>query len=220
MIGISGRRLAALIAVPVLLIGCAVFATATIERNSALLAGNREEAGQGMLTAMLDMETGARGYFETGQPRFLQPWYQGGRDFSAELARSRSLDAADAPLVVSLAAQAADATRWRGLVSAEIAAERAGGLPPPTGAAVAQKTTVDDFRALNSLYETQLATRRDSALSLATWLAVGVAAMLSIVLVLSGVMVVRRINRREARRLRRQQELRELLQVSVSQQES
>ena len=47
VIGISIRRLAVMIAVPVLLIGCAVFATTTIERNTALRAGTEEEASQG-----------------------------------------------------------------------------------------------------------------------------------------------------------------------------
>jgi diguanylate cyclase (GGDEF)-like protein len=220
VIGISVRRLAGLIAVPVLLIGCAVFATATIERNSALRAGTEEEASQGMLTAMLDMETGARGYFETDQLRFLQPWYQGRQEFTAELAASRSMTAGDQPLQALLDEQAADSAGWRGAVAAEIEHVRIGGLSPGDGAAVTQKAMFDNFRALNKLYQTQLTARRDGALSVATWLAVAVAAALSIVLVLSGLLLMRRINRQEARRLRRQQELRELLQASVSQQES
>ncbi len=220
VIGISIRRLAATIAVPVLLIGCAVFVTTTVERNTALRAGTEEEASQGMLTAMLDMETGARGYFETGELRFLQPWYQGRQAFTAELAASRSLAAGDQPLQALLDQQAAESAAWRGIVTAEIEHVRLGGLAPENGAAVAQKAMVDNFRALNRLYQTQLTALRDSALSVATWLAVAVTAALSIVLVLSGLLLMRRINRLEAHRLRRQQELRELLQASVSNQES
>ena len=74
MTGLPARRLAAIIAVPVVLIACAVFATATIERDSALHAAEQQAAGQRMLTAMLDEETGARGYFETREPRFLAPY--------------------------------------------------------------------------------------------------------------------------------------------------
>jgi diguanylate cyclase (GGDEF)-like protein len=220
MIGIPFRRLAALIVVPVVLIACAGFATATIERDSALHSSDQVEAAHGLLTAMLDMETGARGYFETRDPSFLAPWFLGQADFAAELARSRSLGAGDAPLQVSLNQQAAGVAAWHRVVAAGIARERGGGLPPASSAAVTQKAIVDNFRALNSLYQTQLTTRRDSALSLATGLAVGVAAALSIVLVLSGLLMMHRANRREIRRSRRQQELRELLQVSVSEQES
>jgi diguanylate cyclase (GGDEF)-like protein len=220
MIGISLRRLAALIAVPVLVIGCAVFATATIERDSALHSSSQDVAAHGLLTAMLDMETGARGYFETREPSFLAPWFQGQKDFATQLARSRALGAGDAPLQASLDQQAAVIATWRDIVSADIASERGGGPPPTNRAAVTQKAIVDNFRALNSLYETQLTTRRDGSLTGATWLAVGLAAALSIVLVLSGLLLMHRANRRETRRLRRQQELRELLQVSVSEKES
>ena len=63
-------------------------------------------------------------------------------------------------------------------------------------------------------------TRRDAALSRATWLAVGVAVLLSILLVIGGIAISRRLGRREFRRQREQQELRELLQVSASEDES
>ena len=83
-----------------------------------------------MLTAMLDMETGARGYFETGQLRFLQPWYQGRQEFTAELAASRSMAAGDQPLQALLDQQAAESAAWRGIVTAEIEHVRLGGLAP------------------------------------------------------------------------------------------
>jgi len=79
---------------------------------------------------------------------------------------------------------------------------------------------VDSFRALNAIYASQLGNRRDQALSRATWLAVGVAVLLSILLVLAGIAISRRIGRREVRRHRDQRELRELLQVSASEAES
>ena len=79
---------------------------------------------------------------------------------------------------------------------------------------------MDDFRALNEIFQSQLHTRRNSSLSLATWLAVGVAALVSIVLVLIGLVLLRRSHRQQQRRLARQQELRELLQVSLSEEES
>lgn len=70
------------------------------------------------------------------------------------------------------------------------------------------------------IYTSQLANRRDRALSRATWLAVGVAVLLSILLVLAGIAISRRIGQREIRRQREQRELRELLQVSASEAES
>jgi diguanylate cyclase (GGDEF)-like protein len=220
MRGIPLRRLAALIAVPVVLIACAVFATATIERDTALYAYQQQAAGQRLLIAMLDEETGSRGYFETRETRFLQPWYQGQVDFATALRASRRLGAGDAPLQQSLSEQAADNSQWLGTVSRDIERLQVTGRRPTVSDEVAQKVLVDNFRELNQLLAVQLASRRDSTLSSATWLAVGVAGALSILLVLTGLLILRRTRQRESRRLRSQQELRELLQVSASEEES
>jgi diguanylate cyclase (GGDEF)-like protein len=207
-------------AIPVVLIACAVFATATIERQSALNAGRQQEAAQQLLTGMLDQETGARGFFETAEPVFLQPWYQGRAEFLSALARARSLTAGDAPLQQSLAEQAELASQWHSAVAAEIARLQRTGRRPVLATDILQKAQMDQYRQLNSLFETQLDNRRNRALSLATWLAVGLAAGLSLLMVLAGVVLIRRAARQERRHLARQQELRDLLQVAVSEEES
>jgi diguanylate cyclase (GGDEF)-like protein len=218
--GLTVRRIAVLIAIPVLLIACAVFATATIERNSALHSGSQEEQAQRLLTGMLDEETGARGYLETGNPRFLAPWYAGQSEFATALARSRTLAGGDVPLQQALSDQAQRSLIWHAQVGAEINRKRAVAREPTVAQMVASKSFMDDFRALNALFQAQLKSRRDHGLSNATWLSVGVAALLSIVLVLIGLLSLRRTHRDELARLTRQQELRELLQVSVSEEES
>jgi diguanylate cyclase (GGDEF)-like protein len=220
MPGLSPRRIAVLIAIPVVLIACAVFATATFERNSALHASKQQDAAQRLLTGMLDQETGARGYFETRELRFLQPWYLGRSHFLAALADSRSFSAGDGALEQAIAEQEQSGDTWNATIANEITHLRLTGQPPSRAQALAAKAIMDNFRQLNSLFQTQLTSRQNSALSGATWFAVGVAALLSILLVLSGLTLVRRISRREARRLRRQRELRDLLQVSGSEEES
>jgi diguanylate cyclase (GGDEF)-like protein len=220
MSGLPARRIAVLIAIPVLLIGCAVFATASIERNSALDSSRKEVNGQRLLTAMLDEETGVRGYFETRRPSFLAPFALGRADFASALAASRSLAQGDAPLLQSLSEQAQRSIAWNAGSAAEIAEVRATGRRPGVDVAVTQKSIMDDFRRLNSLYATQLTTRRDQRLTQATWLSVGVAALLSVLLAVTGIFLSRRTARQQSWRLRRQQELRELLQVSASEDES
>ncbi|MGB9185650.1 MAG: diguanylate cyclase [Solirubrobacteraceae bacterium] len=220
MTGIPLRRLVALIAVPVVLIGCAVFATATIERDAAVYAYEQQAAGQRLLTAVLDEETGSRGYFENREARFLAPWYQGQADFAAALSASRELGAGDTPLLQSLSEQALANEQWLTAVRRGIQRLMLTGRRPTVADAVVQKAMVDNFRELNRLLAVQLASRRDNSLSSATWLAVGLAAGLSILLVVTGLLILRRSNRREGGRLRRQQELRELLQVSASEEES
>lgn len=220
MKGLTLRRVAVLIAAPVLLIACAVFATATIERDSALHAYRQQAAAQRLLSAMLDEETGARGYLETRDERFLTPWYQGQTAFAAALADSRTLATGDPPLQQALTEQAGQNAQWLTAVRADIERLRLTGRAPAVALEVAQKALVDDFRQLNALFETQLAMRRNRALSRATWLTVGVAAALSIVLVLAGLLILRRATHRQGLRQGRQEELRELLQVSDSEEES
>jgi diguanylate cyclase (GGDEF)-like protein len=220
MAGLSARRIAMLIAIPVVLLACAVYATATIERNSALHSGSQEEQAQRLLTGMLDQETGSRGYFETGERRFLEPWYSGQTEFAAALAQSRSLAGADATLTQTIDQQAWRSASWRAAVSDAIDHQRVTGQRPTVAQSVVWKSWMDDFRALNAIFQSQLHSRRNSSLSLATWLAAGVAALVSIVLVLIGIVLLQRSHRQQRQRLARQQELRELLQVSLSEQES
>lgn len=220
MSGLSARRIAVLIAIPVILLACAVFATATIERNSAIHSGRQQEHAQRIVTGMLDQETGSRGYFETGEQRFLAPWYSGQTEFADALAQSRSLAGADASLQQTIDQQARRGAVWHAAVSAAIARQEATGHRPTVGQTVVWKSWMDDFRALNAIFQSQLQSRRNSSLSLATWLAVGVAAVISILLTLSGIGLLRRSNRLQRERLARQQELRELLQVSLSEEES
>jgi diguanylate cyclase (GGDEF)-like protein len=216
----SVRRIAVLTMIAVAMIGGAVFAAGRIERNSAIHASQEQEAAQQMLSSLLDQETGARGYFETDRTRFLQPWFQGGTTFPAALATSRRLVGGDQALLAALADQAQIAASWHAMTTNQITRLRRHGPAPTVAQAVAGKRMVDEFRAANTVYAGDLDDRRNSSLALSTWLAAGVVAALSIALVLIGVLVMRRGLARDARRSRLQRELRELLQVSASEDES
>jgi diguanylate cyclase (GGDEF)-like protein len=169
---------------------------------------------------MLDQQTGARGYFETGESAFLAPWYEGRRQFASALRQARDLLAGDPSSQQLLAEQAQLSGSWDATVQADIDRLRETGRRPSLAADGAEKSLMDEFRQANGLFETQLASRRNSSLSQATWLAVAVAALVSILLVLAAILLVRRVTRREARRQSGLQELREMLQVSASEQES
>ena len=216
----SLRRMTLVITVPVLLIAGAVFASATIERDRALQAARQQAAGQRLLTGMLDQETGARGYFQTRQTRFLTPYYTGQVGFRSALADSRRLVGGDQALEQSLDEQADQNGVWLSATGGQIAELRASGRRPSAADALAGKVLVDGFRRLNAAYASLLTSRRDAALTTATWLAVGISAALCVLLVLTAIVLVRRGVLRERRRERHQHELRELLQVSASEKES
>jgi diguanylate cyclase (GGDEF)-like protein len=217
---ISARRMAVLMLIAVLLIGGTVFAASTIARRSDVRAAQVQSASQLMLTAMINQETGARGYFQTRDPVFLQPYNQGASAFAQALADSRRLAGPDPVLRLALTDQAQRASDWHATAQAEIDRLRHTGTVPTVTEAIAGKATMDGFRAANASYNAQLAERRDAGLSAQRWYSVGLAAALSIGLVLAGLFLVRRSARRESDRLARQRELRELLQVSESEHES
>jgi hypothetical protein len=74
---ISPRRMVVLILLAVLVIGGTVFAAATIARRSDDRGAQVQSDSQLMLTAMINQETGARGYFQTRDPVFLEPYDDG-----------------------------------------------------------------------------------------------------------------------------------------------
>ena len=217
---ISLRRIVALVVMSVVLIGGTVVAAATLERDSDVHAAAQQSASQLMLTAMINQETGARGYFQTHDTVFLEPYKEGAAAFGEALSRSRALAGGDPVLRLALSDQAQRSAVWHAAAQAQISRLGSTGRAPTVSQALADKATMDGFRAANASFDAQLVQRRDAALSAQTWYSVGLAAALSIGLVLVGIALVRRAARHESRRLGRQRELRELLQVSESEHES
>jgi sigma-B regulation protein RsbU (phosphoserine phosphatase) len=143
-------RLLGLIAILVVLLAAdaAVAAFAVRSRDHAVQSAQRlQHVGadaRSLGTALVDQETGERGYLITGQESFLQPYRQGQREAAALFARlhrdlqgSSALDAqlaqveravarwtADAAVPEIQAVRAGDATRARALVLAGTGKER------------------------------------------------------------------------------------------------
>jgi diguanylate cyclase (GGDEF)-like protein len=218
--GLSSRRIVLLLLIPVVLICIAVFVTATIERDGAVGAGAQAAASELMLTATLDQETGARGFFETHNPRFLQPWFDGTAAFPLALANSRSLAGGSTTLERLLSDQAHRAATLHAVTASEISKLSAGGHRPTVQQALSAKAMMAGFRASNASYDQELTRLRDSALSADTGFSVALAAAVSALLVAVAIALLGRTTRRDGRGLRRQRELRELLQVSESEDES
>ncbi|MGI8712851.1 MAG: diguanylate cyclase [Solirubrobacteraceae bacterium] len=214
------RRLAALAAIAVVLIGGAVYAAGRIERDSAVTADRQLAQAQQLLISALNEETGSRGYFQTNHNLFLTPWFQGAGGFADALAQSRTLAAGDTKLGRALDAQATRAAAWRSAAASEIAHQQLTGRAPTVAEAIADKSLFDQFRAVNSIYFSLLTDRRDASLQDGDWLAVGLVAVLTFVLMLIGAIVARRSSSRATGHAQRQRELLELLQVSDAEAES
>jgi diguanylate cyclase (GGDEF)-like protein len=214
------RRIAAIVIAAVLLIGGSVFAGATIARVSTMRGAQQQTASALMLSAMLNQETGARGYFETRDSIFLQPYVAGISQFAHALATSRRLAGSDSALKLALNSEAQIADTWNAGVQRQITRLRNGGRAPTLNQALTAKSTMDGFRSANLAFDAQLAQRRQAALSSQTWWAVAIAAGVSVLLAIVGSLLARAAVRRESSRLKRQRELRELLEASESEHES
>jgi CHASE3 domain sensor protein len=210
----------AIVVVQVLLLSGAVFLATRVERNAAVHAGHQAEESGRMLTAMLDQETGARGYFETRDARFLQPWLSGTSNFALALTSSRALAGSDPGLQRTLADEARRSARWHVLTETEIRVARTTGVRPSIGAALDGKVLMDAFRSANASYDSRLRADRDHALWSASWFGVALAAALSFAFLSAGVVVVRRASRRARDREGSRTDLRALLHVSASEHEA
>lgn len=203
----------------VLLAG-AVYATANLQRNAALHSAREQPASQNLLTAMLDQETGARGFFQTGKRVFLEPWTLGTSAFGSSLAELRPLIAGDSGLEHMLTDLEGRAAAWHTTTQAEILALEYAGHTQSDASAIRAKARMDRFRAAHASFDASLNQRASQSLSTATAIAVAVACALAALLALGGLLLTRRMARNEEARQHDQSELRELLQASESEEES
>jgi len=209
-----------LLAVPVALIAGAVFLTANVQRSAALVGARQQETSLRMASAMSDQEAGARGFFQTHEQKFLEPWYEGTSEFGSSLSELRSLVAGDSALLRSLADQAQRADAWHAATGAAILALERTGRSQPHAASEESREQMEGFRAANAAFDVSLGKADAHRLTVATWVSVAVAAALAAMLVGIGLLMARRMARREAARHHDQAQLRELLQASESEQES
>lgn len=175
-----------MIALAAALIAAAVLFSAQLERSAVLHAAAAQQQSERLLTAMLDQETGARGYFGTRDPTFLQPWYEGTDDFAAALRAARRTDAGDPGLERALATQARLASAWHSWAAASIGDVSRRHAAPTLSEARGRKAMMDEFRAVNARYGAEIASRRDAALTRATVLSVVVVLGVSLLIVFAG----------------------------------
>ncbi len=214
------RRVGVVLALPVALIAGAVLLTANVQRSAVLHGARQEEASDSMLSAMLDQESGARGFYETRERAFLEPWDQGTRVFASSLAELRSLVAGNSALGRSLAEQAQRASAWHATTQAAILTLQRTGRQPSLAAIEHSRKQMDGFRATHTAFDASLRNSSHHALAVATGVAVAVVFALATMLGGVGLLLTRRMARREAERHRDQAQLRELLHASESEQES
>ena len=112
-------RLLVLFTVLVLVVAFAAAAVTValrnVEANRALVTQTLQPASvqsRALLVALIDQETGERGYLLTGDNRFLQPYRLGRKEFAERLAELRSDFRGDPGMTAALNRVAAKAETW------------------------------------------------------------------------------------------------------------
>jgi CHASE3 domain sensor protein len=226
----SRRSVGYLLVAVLVVTGCLLFAFQR-QRSEAVQAGNRTDSAVTALTAMLDQETGLRGFLYTGREEFLQPFFAGQADY--ESARRAVLTAAgqDRRSLSLAASQDAAARSWQAYAEGAITARRQGGpvasSAPSVTQAVLGKQQMDRFRDVNTQLRVRLDERRDATLRASGELATAIVVLLGALFALVGLLLMERSARRAVARSEleldyraRQREFSDLVQAVDSEAEA
>ena len=138
----------------------------TLQRSEALRAGASSDTAVLALTAMLDQETGVRGFLYSGDPVFLQPYLSGQASYAQQNVLVAQAAAGDATTARLAAQEDASAIAWEKWASAVVTARGASSAPPPDAVQdqLVGKQRMDDFRTANSALRASLDQRRNALL--------------------------------------------------------
>jgi diguanylate cyclase (GGDEF)-like protein len=155
--GIARTR--ATLAIAVVVIAAAVWGVSHTQRSTAERVFEASAAGDRMLTAMLDQETGLRGFALTRQRSFLEPFERGVRDFHTAADDARQLAAEGQRRSIDRIERTAD--RWRELAEAEVALlARHPQRPLRNHEALRRKRIFDRFRSQSADFASTLTSSR------------------------------------------------------------
>lgn len=163
----SRRSIGYLLVAVVVVTVCLLYAFQR-QRSVAVRSADSAESVVSALTAMLDQETGVRGFLNTGREEFLQPYVSGHADYEqARLAVDKAAGRDQSSVRLARAEDAA-ARDWQAQAAKSVAARRAGptvlGSPTTVAQALQRKQQMDQFRSLNSQLRARLNERRDATL--------------------------------------------------------
>jgi diguanylate cyclase (GGDEF)-like protein len=219
-----------LLVIAVMVIAGTVWVAGSLKGRALDRGFQQNLASERMLEAMLDQETGLRGYLLTGDDRFLEPYRSGVSKFAAAVRAAKSSVIRDRATALDLIAQQGGISqRWRALAEARIAFVRAHGVPKHTqvGPALRRKALMDRFRVVNHNFQSHVSAWNADERRDATRLSAEVVLVVSILFFGLGYLIIERgarVSRRRRERQRRyettQAEFAETLQIAQDETEA
>jgi diguanylate cyclase (GGDEF)-like protein len=170
----------------------------TLQRREALSAAAGSDSAVLVLTAMLDQETGVRGYLYTGDAVFLQPYLSGQASYAQQSVLVTRAAAGDATAAQLASQEDAKAIGWEKWANAVVEARGISSLTPldATQDQLLGKQQMDGFRASNAALRASLNQRRNALLRRTGFMWTAVVVTLAGAFALFGFVTVRRASRR------------------------
>src|SRR3954454_2394471 len=209
----------ALIGATVALMVGAVWLTASLARSTDNTTEHELVANRELIVAMLDQETGLRGYANTGLAVFLQPYKKGRQDLERALAAAHGAtkDKTDRGLV---AEEERVARAWQLRAERRVDDIRRGERSRDVAVALKRKALMDRFRRANGQAIAYLRARRVREKNHADRITTALVSGLGLLFVLLGWGLVERPARRDARSRRALAEFGDAMQVARSEEEA
>jgi diguanylate cyclase (GGDEF)-like protein len=217
----SYARLRVLLALSVLVIGGSVWLIAGQQRDAVIGMQSQLRASSDLLTAMLDQETGYRGYALTGEKSFLEPYLLGQSGFDRALRAAQAGPGREPRTAGMLRDLTETARQWQANARTAVdQVDRRGNRAISLDDAHARKALMDSFRRQDAALRNHVEQRTQAGLERARWVAFGFVLVFSTTVLSFGMVAVERQARRNRARSRQRREYVEALQGAVDEREA
>jgi diguanylate cyclase (GGDEF)-like protein len=193
------QRAKALVLVGVLTICAAVWFSADIQRRTAATTAAMQEANTQILLAMLDEETGVRGFVLSGNDAFLRPYLKGRIRFENAVERASSVNGDMPSVAAAHRRQLERAREWHRVAAEAVDLVRRGYQDDASDRALVRKDAIDRFRVANDEAHALIDRGGDAALAQAGRVTIGLILALGAVFGGAGYLLVVRRFRSEER---------------------
>lgn len=206
-----------LVGAAIAMIAASVWVASEAQRSAANNGFAELQSAEGLLDAMIDQDSGLRGFQQTHGPEPLALYRQGRRTFEVTLARARAnTPASETEEVEAMDEQEKLARRWENLAEVELARMLVGRdpeLPAALGA------TLERFRVVNAAFREDIIEERKTNQRKAGLLAVSLIVLLSLSFAAIGYVLIDRRVRRDTRIRERQAGFKSALQFARTEEE-
>jgi CHASE3 domain sensor protein len=214
-------RLRAMLALSVLVIAGSVWLVAGQQRDAVIGMQGQLRSSSGLLTAMLDQETGLRGYALTGEKSFLEPYVAGQGGFERALRAAQAGPGREPVTAGMLRDLTATARQWQANARTAVdQVERRGVRAISLDDAHSRKALMDTFRKQDAALSDHVERRAQAELQHARWVAFGFVMLFSAMVLSLGMFALEGQARRARARSRQRREYVEALQGADDEREA